>query len=340
MATGPGDQPFQQPGTGGRSRRGTTRAAGRFQITAHALDGLLKHEAAFLADALSTHFHLPIPRIIRPIPTELPLLDLHIERPDDLFETEGDALLHLEYQSDSTPETLPRFLHYDAALHRATKKPIHTVVIYGPKVTKAPSTIRFPGWTYRVHNIYLGRRDGERVYRALQRALATGAPLTAGQRIDLVFQPLMRQKRRPQEQVFREAVEQAGRLPESEQERAIGSLLVLAYHTLGEATLNRLMEELMTTNLLVKVLGEHLEKGFQQGLEQGVAQGIEQGVERGAVQARQEDILRILRRRYTTVPEPVLARIRQIADPERLSALLDSATDAHSLDQFTRALES
>lgn len=351
MTSAPGGQPAPRPGLARTGRRRKGRDSGRVPITAHALDGLLKHEAAFLADALATHFHLPIPRIIRPFPTELPQLELHVERLDNVFETEGEALLHLEYQSDCTPDTLPRFLHYDAALHRATNKPIHTVVIYGPKVRKAPSTIRFPDWTYRVHNLYLGRRDGERVYRDLQRALRTGTPLTAGQRIDLVFQPLMRQKRRPQEQVFREAVEQASQLPEPDQERAIGSLLVLAYHSLGEATLNHLMEELMATNLLVKVLGEQLEKGFQQGLEQGVAQGLEQGVaqgvaqgleqgiERGAALARQEDILRILRRRYQTVPEPVFAQIRRISDPERLAALLDSATDARSLDQFTETLE-
>jgi len=278
MATRRGDPPSSRQGDAGKSRRGGRRASGRFQITAHALDGLLKHEAEFLADALSTHFHLPIPRIIRPFPTELPQLDLHIERLDDVFETEGDALLHMEHQSDHTPDTLPRFLQYDAALHRATKKAIYTAVIYGPNVRRAPSSIRMPGWTYRVHNIYLGRRDGDRVYRALQRALAAGTPLTSGQRIDLVFQPLMRQKRRPQAKVFRDAVEQAGLLPEPDRERAIGSLLVLAYHVLGETALNSMVEELMATNLLVKVLGEHIEKGFQQGLEQGI--------EQGAVQAR------------------------------------------------------
>ena len=134
----------------------------------------------------------------------------------------------------------------------------------------------------------------------------------------------MRQRRRPQEQVFRDAVEQAGRLPEPAQERTIGSLLVLAYHVLGESALNSLVEELMATNLLVKVLGEHIEKGFQQGV----------------VQARRQDILRILRRRYPALPEPVVARIGQVTDPERLSALLDSATDAKSLDQFAQTLES
>ncbi len=347
MATRRGDPSPSRPGDAGKSRRGTGKTAGRFQITAHALDGLLKHEAEFLADALSTHFHLPIPRIIRPFPTELPQLDLHIERLDNVFETEGDALLHMEHQSNYTADTLPRFLQYDAALHRATKKAIYTAVIYGPNVRKAPSSIRMPGWTYRVHNIYLGRRDGERVYRALQRALATGTPLTAGQRIDLVFQPLMRQRRRPQAKVFRDAVEQAGLLPEPDQERAIGSLLVLAYHTLGEPALNSLVEELMATNLLVKVLGEHIEKGFQQGLERGLAQGIEQGIEQGleqgvelgAVQARRQDILRILRRRYPEVSESVVVRVGQVTNSEQLSALLDSATDAESLDQFTRVLE-
>jgi hypothetical protein len=319
-----GDQPSNRSNTSRKARRGTKRAVGRYQITAHALDGLLKHEAEFLADALSSHFHLPIPPILRPFPTELPQLDLHIERLDDLFETVDSALLHMEHQSTHTSATLPRFLHYDAALHRATNRSIRTVVIYGPKVRKVPSTIKFPGWTYRVHNIYLGRRDGDRVYRELQRALTTGIPLTSGQRIDLVFQPLMRQKRRPQERVFREAVEQAGLLPDQDQDRAIGSLLVLAYHTLGETALNDLVEELMTTNLLVKVLGERLEQGFQQGV----------------TQARQEDILRILHRRYTAVPDPMIAQIRRTTDPERLSVLLDSATDAQSLDQFVQVLES
>ncbi len=158
---------------------------------------------------------------------------------------------------------------------------------------------------------------------ATQRTLNSGIPLTAGQRIDLVFQPLMRQQRRSQEQVFREAVEQAGLLPEPDQERAIGSLLVLAYHVLGESALNTMMEELLTTNLLIKVLGEHIEKGFEQGV----------------VQARQEDFLHILHRRFSTVPDPVATQIRQVTDPERLSALLDSATDAQSLEQFAQALD-
>ncbi|MGH2410333.1 MAG: hypothetical protein ACRDGS_08210 [Chloroflexota bacterium] len=176
---------------------------------------------------------------------------------------------------------------------------------------------------------------GARVYRDLQRTLAAGTPLTSGQRIDLLFQPLMRQKRRPQAQVFRDAVEQAGHLPPPDQERAIASLLALAYHVLGEPALNAMVEELMTTNLLVKVLGDQLEKGIQQGIERGREEGREEGI----VRARRQAVLRVLSRRYSTVPEETAARIELISDPDLLDTLLDAAMDASSLVEFDRTLE-
>ena len=185
--------------------------ADEYRVTAHALDVLHKLQAEHLATALRDHFHLPIGPILRPFPTEVPYLDLHIKRLDTLYDTEDGILLHLEYQSTHTMDTLPRFHVYDAVLFSQTRKQIYTVVIYGAQVTKAPTVLRYPANTYRVRNIYLGRRNGERVYQQLQKALDAGQPLTSGQQVDLVFQPLMRQPRRSQEQVYRDAVAQAGR---------------------------------------------------------------------------------------------------------------------------------
>jgi hypothetical protein len=156
----------------------------------------------------------------------------------------------------------------------------------------------------------------------VKRTLDQGGALSAGQRIDLLFQPLMRQKRRTQPEVFREALSQAGRLPETDQERAIASLLALAYHVLGEPALNSLVEDLMGSNLLVKVLGEERQKGIEQGIEQGVRQAI----------------LRTLQRRFADVPDPVVAQVTRISDQDRLAALLDAAVDAQTLDAFLDAL--
>jgi hypothetical protein len=95
--------------------------------------------------------------------------------------------------------------------------------------------------------------------------------------------------------------------------------LALAYHVLGEPALNSLVEELMGTNLLVKVLSDERQKGIEQGV--------------------QQSILRTLRRRFADLPDPVVAQVTRISDPDRLAALLDVAVDAHTLDDFAQMLE-
>lgn len=99
----------------------------------------------------------------------------------------------------------------------------------------------------------------------------------------------------------------------------MASLLALAYHVLGEPALNSLVEELMTTNLLIKVLGEQLEQSIVQG--------------------RRHDILRVLRRRYPVVPDGLAARVDRMSDPEQLDTLLDAAMDASSLEEFAQVLD-
>ncbi len=82
----------------------------------------------------------------------------------------------------------------------------------------------------------------------------------------------------------------------------------------------------MGTNLLVKVLGEERQKGVEQGIEQGVGQ------------ARRQDILRTLRRRFADVPDPVVEQVMRATDPGRLAVLLDAAVDAQTLEDFTGVL--
>jgi len=52
------------------------------RITAQALDVILKLEAEQLSTAFPRYFDLDIPPIVRPFPTEIPQLDLHVDRLD------------------------------------------------------------------------------------------------------------------------------------------------------------------------------------------------------------------------------------------------------------------
>jgi hypothetical protein len=82
------------------------------------------------------------------------------------------------------------------------------------------------------------------------------------------------------------------------------------------------VEELMGTNLLLKVLGDERQKGIEQGVQQGIEQGI----------------LRTLRRRFGDMPDELAGQVVRVSDADRLVSLLDAAVDARSLDDFTGAL--
>jgi len=114
---------------------------------------------------------------------------------------------------------------------------VHTVVVYGAGGRSAPSVLRTGDLTFRVHNIFIGRKDAEAVLRRLQRKAADGEPYTPADRIDLILSPLMK-RRRPLEQVLSDAVTAARSFPTTDQELTVGALLGLAYNYVGEETIS------------------------------------------------------------------------------------------------------
>ena len=61
---------------------------------------------------------------------------------------------------------------------------------------------------------------------------------------------------------------------------------------------------------------------------------IEQGETRGRTQAKREDILKLLRLRFETVPESVTNKISAIRSLSRLDSLFEKAATAQTLDDF------
>jgi hypothetical protein len=181
---------------------------------------------------------------------------------------------------------------------------------------------------YRLTFVRLADQDGDAILTRL-RALATSSrQWSETDRMDLVLMPLMRL---PQgtEDVLRESVALARSLPPAWQPRAMGALLALAYHLEGEDLLNRLVEDLMSTNLLDQILAEKLEQRFAQGIEQG----IEQGVQRGRAEGERAMLRRYLEQRFGHIP-PALEQRIAATDTEALAALFDLAISAATIDSL------
>ena len=316
-------------------------------VSAHALDVLLKLEAEHLVPLLPARFGVQLAPIRRQLPTELPQLDLHLERLDRVFELEDSTVLDLEFEAELSVADLRRFVGYGLGLLDAYPgQPAHTLVLCGRRTRAVPAPMDLAPIPYKLTCVRLGDQDGEATLARLRTLAAGGGAWGPADRLDLALLPLMAHER-PTEAVVREGLALAQALPEAERARPMGALLALAYHEEGAAALDRLMEELMSTSLLDQIFAEKLEQrfalGVQQGIEQGVQQGIEQGVQQGVQQGvaqglqlgRAEEarllLRRYLERRFGAVPPALEARIAA-ADVADLDALFDRALAVEGIE--------
>jgi len=292
------------------------QAVGRahiYRLSQHSLDIVFKLEAEQLGTALGRRFGLSLPPIVRHFPTELPVVDVHLEQLDTVFELADSSLLHLEFQTVHRRETLLRFLQYDVGLYAQYQRSIHTMVIYGAGISSAPETLNFGVVQYDVRNGFLGRDDGEETYQRLRARVESGLELEPEERLDLVFLPLMRHTR-PSVEVVSGALALARQLAEEQQRQTLAALIGLGQRFLEQHELDALLEGLMATNL-----GQQL-------------------LDRGWAAAKRDDVLKVLTKRFDTVSPALGEQLQQVNDVERLDALLDAALAAQSLDEFVQTL--
>jgi len=285
-----------------------------YRLSQHGMDVVFKLEAEQLGAALGRRFGIDLPAIARHFPTDLPVADVHLEQLDSVFELVNEWLLHLEFQTEHRRTTLARFLIYDAYLYERYERPIITVVIYGAGVATAAEEIDANAVRYTVYNVLLGQEDGRATYQRLKALVESGNGLSPEDRLDLIFLPLMKQ-RRARRNVVRDALALARQLPEDQQRQTLASLIGLGHRFLTEAELDTVMEGLMITPL-----GQRL-------FDKGVGQG------------RRDAVLGVLTKRFGPLPASAEKRLTSVEDLQQLGALFDSALSADSLEEFMQALE-
>ena len=90
---------------------------------------------------------------------------------------------------------------------------------------------------------------------------------------------------------------------------------------------------------MAQTMAEHLiEKGIEQGNQLAIQLGlelvIEEGIEQGRIQAKQTNILKVLRLRFDAVPDSFSSEINLMRNLPRLDALFEKAVTAETLDEI------
>ena len=66
---------------------------------------------------------------------------------------------------------------------------------------------------------------------------------------------------------------------------------------------------------------------------------LREAEEKGEVKEAQRMLARLLSRKFGELPAPIVAKLKAVATTEQLEQLLDAATDADTLDKFTKQLD-
>jgi flagellar biosynthesis/type III secretory pathway protein FliH len=80
------------------------------------------------------------------------------------------------------------------------------------------------------------------------------------------------------------------------------------------------------------------EEGLQEGLEKGIEKGIEKGRQQGVAEGLQIAIRKLLEFKFKKVPAKHIRKLHSVREVGRLSALLQAANDAETLDKVLSLL--
>jgi hypothetical protein len=289
-------------------------------------DVLLKYLGAAVPDTFLAALGLDLPRVVEVLPTDVSVLEVRPEQPDLLLRLADGTIAHIEFQTTTDPGDLERFYHYQFAICERFKCLVYTIVVYGPWIKRAATFLDRGSAQYRVRNVYLGQRDAEALVERLQARAAAGELWNAQERVEAILLPLMGRKR-PLPVLLEAVAEASAVLPIAERTDVLGSMVGLAYNYLDPGLAEQLLEVLRKMNAFEQLLADQLIQGRAQGRAEGRAEG-----ERAAV-------IRILQRRFGTVPDTLVGSVAAVQDLERVTMLVDAALEVESLDAFVQALQ-
>ena len=211
-------------------------------------------------------------------PTELPMIEANTRHTDFIFLLKDGTLLHLEFQSDFTKDTLFRIFMYDARIANKYRKPVKTVIVYSGLEEGIENIIELGSVKYETEIIYLKRDyNGDEIYKKEIDKINLGK---TPDWLNLIFLPIMKSTEKEVERA--KAVIRALKkinLKRSHYEALVSAILVLVDKFFEEKDLYDLWEEMS----MLKVIEFAEKKGIEKGIEKAnietakkmLAEGIE-----------------------------------------------------------------
>jgi hypothetical protein len=224
-------------------------------------DVIFKYLTEMFQNKALSFYGLDTPPIVRAEKTDLSRIQVDERRMDFVFLLADGSYLHLEFQTTVGVADLERFKLYDVLLYEKKKKPIITAVIYGAGIEKAPETLDHGSVKYFAQAVYLGKYDGDEIYRDLLEKVNCFEKLNDIDQLNLIFLPLMKSSTGKSQRAI-DAVEAAKKImDERQREFLIGSLIGITDKFIDEEYVTKLMEVLRMTRVMREAFNDGVAEG-------------------------------------------------------------------------------
>lgn len=238
-------------------------------------------------------------------------------------------LVHVEVQADKRSDVPGRMFDYYALLRRTYRLPVVPLVVYlrgaGEGLTHEEyrdvvlgvDTLRF-----RYGCLVLSQLDAEEHVAGDEALLAGLAALMDRSSVQRPFGLRL------------SMLDRIGRSPYDPYRKFLLTNLVEVYFELGENERERFDRELSRPEFreAKKMAVSYVDKIMQEGREEGRSEGREEGRSEGVLEGKRDALLRLLRKKFGSVPAEVVARVQATTSVEPLDALFDQVLESSSLD--------
>ncbi len=290
----------------------------RYDIT---LKQLLGEFEADWMDWLSPRLDLPPESEVDPVDVDLSTIQLAADKAFRL-RPPARGLIHIEPQASWDGELSERMMLYNSLLHQKYGGPVYSVALLLRRAANSPAITGTLSRSYPNGHIY-HRFDFTviRVWELPSKPLLTGNPGTIplGFLTDEAAVDLRKCVEETDSQLRRR------RVPAKTRNTVMNCAFILS-------GLRYNNDQIL--DAFARIRGVEESTTYQYILERGLKQGLEQGLEQGVLAARQEDLMDILRERFSAVPKKVESRIRKCSDSAKLQAAIRQAVRVSRADDL------
>ena len=233
----------------------------RRRITDKNYDLIFKLVASVFKGRILDFLGIECVGITRVFPTELPQLEANTMHTDFMFELEDGGLLHLEFQSDFTHDTLYRLFMYDARMVAKYRKELKTILVYSGNNEQVEHGFNKGTIRYLVEVIHMKQYDGDGIFSGEAEKIQNGKQPDW---LNLIFFPMMKSKNSVKERVGQviKLCSQT-RLKKSHYEAVVSAVLVLSDKFLSQKDYENIWEEISMLNVIKFAEKKGIEKGIE-----------------------------------------------------------------------------